>query len=111
MVTRSAPEPTQNEFRDRDFTGAILERVSLRAATLSTVGFIGARMRTVDFSGADIRGAMVKGTRVRGSELVDVTIDAEIRNVAPPQLRHRRLGGPDDPGRPFSLAPARPALG
>lgn len=69
------------DLTDRDLAGANLERVNLREAHLTRVRFTDARMRSVDFSGADIRGSLFAGTRVRGAELVDVTIDGELRNV------------------------------
>lgn len=69
------------EIRDRDLHGATVERVSLREASLIRVRFTNARMRSIDFSGADIRGALLEGTRVRMAEMVDVRIDAELRNV------------------------------
>lgn len=69
------------EFRDTDLSGAVLERVNLSDSSLTRVRFTGARMRAIDFSGADVRSALLEGTRVRDAELVDVTIDAELRNV------------------------------
>lgn len=49
------------EFRDEDFSGALV--------------------RKVDFSRADFRAVTFHGTRMRGVELVDVSISGEIRNV------------------------------
>lgn len=66
---------------DGDLSSAHLEGVSLREAHLTRFDFTGARMRSINFSGADIRGALLEGTRVRMAEMVDVTIDAELRNV------------------------------
>ncbi len=69
------------ELRDQDLTGAHLERVSLRGATLTRVFLNDASMRSVDFTGAQIRGALLNAVRMRDVELIDVQINGELKNV------------------------------
>lgn len=76
-----------------------------------------------DLTGAQINGALFNGSRMRGVEPVDVVISGELRNVvvngvdiaplvdAAPQLRQRRLGGPDDPRQRLAMARAGSAMG
>jgi uncharacterized protein YjbI with pentapeptide repeats len=62
---------TVAEFREQDLAGARFERVSLRGATFTEV----------DLTGARIRGALFHDSQMRGVEMVDVEINAELRNV------------------------------
>jgi uncharacterized protein YjbI with pentapeptide repeats len=69
------------EFREQDLAGARFEWVNLRDATFDQVLLTGATMRSVDFSDAEFRNVRFSRTRMRGVELVDVVIDAQLRNV------------------------------
>ena len=69
------------EFRERDLSGALFERVSLRRAHFTQVHLNDAHLREVDLSGTDIRAAFLSKTRMRGVELVDVEISGELQNV------------------------------
>jgi uncharacterized protein YjbI with pentapeptide repeats len=69
------------EFRKQDLASARFEWVDLRDATFDQVLLTGATMHSVDLSDAEFRNVRFSRTRMRGVELVDVEIDAELRDV------------------------------
>jgi uncharacterized protein YjbI with pentapeptide repeats len=69
------------EFREQDLATARFEWVNLRDATFDQVLLTGATMHSVDLSDAEFRNVRFRRARMRGVELVDVEIDAELRNV------------------------------